>query len=36
MRAPVGDFRDWDAVRSWGDEIAGEVIRLMTAPATAN
>ncbi|MGY1679956.1 flavodoxin domain-containing protein [Geodermatophilus sp. SYSU D01176] len=22
MRAPVGDFRDWDAVRSWAAEIA--------------
>lgn len=22
MRAPVGDFRDWAAVRSWGEEIA--------------
>jgi len=25
MRAPVGDFRDWDAVRRWGDEIAGRL-----------
>jgi menaquinone-dependent protoporphyrinogen IX oxidase len=22
MRAPVGDFRDWDAVRDWAGEIA--------------
>lgn len=22
MRAPVGDFRDWDAVRTWAGEIA--------------
>ncbi len=22
MRAPVGDFRDWAAVRGWGEEIA--------------
>jgi hypothetical protein len=36
MRAPVGDFRDWDAVWSWGDEIAGDVIRLMTAPSAAS
>ncbi|MCW2704946.1 MAG: hemG [Blastococcus sp.] len=35
MRAPVGDFRDWDAVRAWGDEIAAEVVRLTTAPAAA-
>jgi len=25
MRAPVGDFRDWDAVRRWGGQIAGEI-----------
>lgn len=36
MRAPVGDFRDWDAIRSWGSEIAGEVVRLTTAPAVAS
>jgi menaquinone-dependent protoporphyrinogen oxidase len=22
MRAPLGDFRDWAAVRAWGQEIA--------------
>jgi menaquinone-dependent protoporphyrinogen oxidase len=22
MRAPVGDFRDWTAVRAWAEEIA--------------
>jgi menaquinone-dependent protoporphyrinogen IX oxidase len=36
MRAPVGDFRDWDAIRSWGGEIAAEVVRLTTAPAVAS
>jgi menaquinone-dependent protoporphyrinogen oxidase len=25
MRAPIGDFRDWDAVRRWGGEIAGHI-----------
>jgi len=25
MRAPVGDFRDWGALRSWAGEIAAEV-----------
>jgi menaquinone-dependent protoporphyrinogen oxidase len=25
MRAPIGDFRDWDAVRAWGVEIAGQI-----------
>jgi menaquinone-dependent protoporphyrinogen oxidase len=28
MRAPLGDFRDWDAVRAWGNEIAAEVVAL--------
>lgn len=35
MRAPVGDFRDWAAVRVWGDEIAAEVVGPSTAPAAA-
>jgi hypothetical protein len=25
MRSPIGDFRDWEAVRRWGGEIAGEL-----------
>jgi menaquinone-dependent protoporphyrinogen oxidase len=25
MRAPVGDFRDWDALRAWAEEIAEEL-----------
>jgi menaquinone-dependent protoporphyrinogen oxidase len=25
MRAPLGDFRDWDAVRAWADAIAEEL-----------
>ncbi|MGY2002620.1 flavodoxin domain-containing protein [Blastococcus sp. SYSU DS1024] len=25
MRAPLGDFRDWAAVRAWGEEVAQEV-----------
>jgi menaquinone-dependent protoporphyrinogen oxidase len=25
MRAPLGDFRDWDAVRAWAEEIAGRI-----------
>jgi menaquinone-dependent protoporphyrinogen oxidase len=29
MRAPLGDFRDWDGVRAWGAGIAAE----LTAPA---
>jgi menaquinone-dependent protoporphyrinogen IX oxidase len=31
MRAPVGDFRDWNAVRAWSEEIAAAVA---TAPTT--
>jgi menaquinone-dependent protoporphyrinogen oxidase len=25
MRAPLGDFRDWDAVRAWAGEVAAEL-----------
>jgi menaquinone-dependent protoporphyrinogen oxidase len=25
MRAPLGDFRDWDAIRTWAEVIAAEV-----------
>ena len=33
MRAPVGAFRDWDAVRSWAAEIAAELTRsTLSAP----
>jgi menaquinone-dependent protoporphyrinogen IX oxidase len=35
MRAPVGDFRDWDAVRIWAGEIAADLIRVTTAPVEA-
>lgn len=27
VRAPVGDFRDWDAVAAWSREIINELIR---------
>jgi menaquinone-dependent protoporphyrinogen oxidase len=36
MRAPVGDFRDWAAVRAWAEEIAVELVRVTTAPAVSN
>jgi menaquinone-dependent protoporphyrinogen IX oxidase len=26
MRAPVGDFRDWEAVRAWAEEIAPQIV----------
>ena len=35
MRAPIGDFRDWDAVQGWGDEIAEDVVRLVSTLAVA-
>jgi menaquinone-dependent protoporphyrinogen oxidase len=25
MRAPVGDFRDWAAVRAWGEDVAAAI-----------
>jgi menaquinone-dependent protoporphyrinogen IX oxidase len=31
MRAPTGDFRDWDAVRSWAEQVADEVIAISSA-----
>jgi menaquinone-dependent protoporphyrinogen oxidase len=33
MRAPVGDFQDWDAVRTWGEGLAGQVLARIAAPA---
>ena len=32
VRAPAGDFRDWDAIRGWAREI-GEALRRETVPA---
>jgi menaquinone-dependent protoporphyrinogen oxidase len=28
LHAPEGDFRDWDTIRAWGDEIAAELTPL--------
>ena len=32
MRAPVGDFRDWDAVRTWAAEIAMALAAVLPTP----
>ena len=28
MRAPLGDFRDWEAIRTWAERIATELLGL--------
>jgi menaquinone-dependent protoporphyrinogen oxidase len=33
MRAPVGDFRDWDAVRAWATELAGAILTPAETPS---
>ena len=33
MRAPLGDFRDWDAVRAWAAEIAESILTSAQAPS---
>jgi menaquinone-dependent protoporphyrinogen oxidase len=33
MRAPIGDFRDWDAIERWSEEIADELRALGLHPA---
>jgi menaquinone-dependent protoporphyrinogen oxidase len=35
MRAPLGDFRDWDALRGWAEEIAAELAGVRTGTPTA-
>jgi menaquinone-dependent protoporphyrinogen IX oxidase len=35
MRAPVGDFRDWAAVRAWAEEIAEELAGLAASTPPA-
>jgi hypothetical protein len=27
VRAPDGDYRDWDAIRGWADDIAAALAR---------
>lgn len=37
LRAPAGDFRDWDEIREWADHITDGVLeQLATAATTAN
>jgi menaquinone-dependent protoporphyrinogen oxidase len=31
QRAPVGDFRDWDAIRAWARGVGGELSELRAA-----
>jgi menaquinone-dependent protoporphyrinogen oxidase len=35
MRAPIGDFRNWDEVRAWAAEIAAELAAERRSPAPA-
>ncbi|WP_369134863.1 hypothetical protein [Modestobacter sp. I12A-02662] len=35
MRAPLGDFRDWEALRGSAEEIAAELAGSLTDTATA-
>jgi len=32
VKAPAGDFRDWDAIRDWAREIAAALQAKATAP----
>ena len=32
VKAPDGDFRDWEAIRTWADEIAASLTRYEVAP----
>lgn len=34
VRAPTGDFRDWDAIESWADSIAREIEHLKPLPTS--
>jgi menaquinone-dependent protoporphyrinogen oxidase len=34
FKAPEGDFRDWDQIRSWAEEIADELASLSAYPPT--
>lgn len=36
LRAPDGDFRDWEAVRAWADEIAAALIPVGSAAQGGN
>ena len=35
LRAPSGDFRDWNAIRAWGSAIAAELAARVDAPVSA-
>lgn len=33
VKAPYGDFRDWDAIRTWASAVANELATIQTAAA---
>jgi menaquinone-dependent protoporphyrinogen oxidase len=36
MRAPVGDFRDWDAVAAWAEAVAADLAAVRSAAPVAS
>jgi menaquinone-dependent protoporphyrinogen oxidase len=35
VRAPAGDFRDWDLIRAWAERIGQDIVRIQHADAQA-
>jgi menaquinone-dependent protoporphyrinogen IX oxidase len=35
MRAPLGDFRNWDAVRAWAETVAGQIVAAVARPTVS-
>jgi menaquinone-dependent protoporphyrinogen oxidase len=35
MRAPIGDFRDWEAVRAWGEDLTRQLLGADRTPAAS-
>jgi hypothetical protein len=36
MRAPLGDFRDWEAVRGWAETVAGQIVTAGATPTISH